>query len=374
MLHHSKNRIVAVDIARILTAMVVMTGHLWDLVGNDASGRICQHFFTAVGTSFGSPSVIFLFLAGYFACRNITWKKALDNAWWSFAPFVLWNGIAIAVELGWGSLANGHTWYTLFGFNKFIIPDWELVHPTGDGGYRGIVVPVNMPLWFMRDLTFLFLLSPILSKCAKYLFPAMVLASLVPSLAPYFDHSCNECLLSPYALAFFTAGCAMRSLRKETQTAFLHYYSPWVIALVLGLFWGRWGISFGVAIGRLPESFLGVPEVPNLIGYLLRSWILYQFARWIEVKIPLATPIALKFAPVTFLTFASHVILYRFLPLNGTPWVLIYPPCIFAIMAVFFFALKRWCRPLLHLVAHYKLRPDDLEPKSAAGRSGVVAG
>ncbi len=312
--------------------------------------------------------MLFLFLAGYFACRNITWRKALDNAWWSFAPFVLWNVIFIAVEMYKGNLPVGATWYTLFGFNQFFIPEWGIDSQLV--GHGGLYVPLNVPLWFMRDLIFLFLLSPILCKCAKYLFPALVLASLVPGLSNYFEHDIGiRCVMSPYSLTFFVAGCAMRTLSKETQNAFLKFYSPKAMALMLCFIWGLWGVRAGVRSGHLPEYLLTLSQSLSLVRSLLAAWLLYQTARWVEVKIPVAKPIALKFAPVTFLTFAAHMLVYRHLPLNGTPLVLIYPPLVFVLLAVFFYALKRWCRPLLHLVAHYKLRPDDLEPKAASKKS-----
>ncbi len=357
-LHQTKNRIVSVDMARILTALVVMTGHLY-LPAYADGGEICYDLANALHNTFGSPSCIFLFLAGYFACRKVTWRKALNNAWWSFAPFLLWNGVFIALEAARGALPEGATWYTLFGVKEFIVPQWDLELFGAPATGRGCL-PLNQPLWFMRDLTLLFLLSPLLARCAKLLFPALLLASLVPSLAPFFEHGSILCVMSPYALTFFTAGCAMRGLRQGAQDAILRFYSPWVIALVAYLEWGPWIVGPGVEAGWLSAFTPVIPEPPYLFGNLIRVWALYQVALWITQKIPLAAAFALKFAPVTFLTFAAHMILYRLLPLNGTAWVLVYPPLVFALMALFFFALKRWCRPLLHLVAHYKLRPDDL--------------
>ncbi len=65
---------------------------------------------------------------------------------------------------------------------------------------------------------------------------------------------------------------------------------------------------------------------------------------------------------MTFLTFATHWIAFPHLRIPGSNIPLLYPLLTFIFMALFFFALKRWARPLLHLVAHYKLRPDDLQP------------
>ncbi len=214
---------------------------------------------------------------------------------------------------------------------------------------------LNGPLWFMRDLIFLFLLSPILGKYARYNFPALLLFSVQPECSKYFSHddAIGICM-SPYSTAFFAAGCFLSSFGKSQRDAFLAWYSlPLLMVYLVG----------NAIMSKLFHWNLHWP----FLGSLLAVWMLYQLARCIEVYVPWAKPFALKFAPVTFLTFAFHSIVYPLIPLTDAYTPLLLPFIVFAAMSLLFFAMKRWCRPLLHLVAHYKLRPDDIKPGHMQG-------
>ncbi len=287
--------------------------------------------------AFGAVSTIFFVLAGYFACRSVSWKKALDYAWWCFAPFVLWNGLCIALWSFAGKIPDGTSLRALWGLNHvFVSP-----------GYPGIGTgsPLDAPLWFMRDLSVLFLFSPVFFRWARWLFPLLVLLSFAPSLAEYFSCRNHYAFLSPYAISFFVGGCFLRSLSEEFQRKVLEFHSIWVVLLIAALdalvLW-RTG-------GKLPFWMSA-----------LMLWLLYQVARMIELYVPRSAAFALKFAPVTFLTFAGHWIVWQWLPFSSTRFVFMYPVLAFGAAALFFFTLKRWAPCLLHLVAHYKLRPEDL--------------
>ncbi len=344
--YHTKNRIVAVDIVRVMAAMLVMYEHLGKM-GGPITGRL-----TLYSMILSALSPLFFVLAGFFACRNITWKKSLNNAWWTLAPFVLWNLLTILYLACTSTLPAHYNFFTLFGIQSFFSTEWTLFPE-----FSGRIFPVNGPLWFMRDLFFLFLLSPILAKWARVVFPVCLFISFFPQVESY---PLGQ-TLSLVSLTSFTAGCMLQTFSKEKQRQALSFYSPvFIIVYTLVM-----TIDFQYLKLTGSEQF-------HVIKTLLGLWVYYQVARWIEVRVPWATPFALKFAPVTFLTFAAHEILYRafsstcknidadFLPSDLT---LLLPIACFALMSVFFFALKRWCPGLLHLVAHYKLRPDDMKPE-----------
>ncbi len=341
-LYHSKNRIVAVDITRLMAAFAIMTGHL-----SGHGGELTNIISFIPKIFFGHISGIFLVLAGYFAARNLTWSKALDNAWWSFAPFMLWNTICIGVEWALGTLPQGATWYSLIGCNSWFVP--QIAINPDITGWGGLNTPMDSPLWFMRDLTLLFLIAPLLNKGARWLFPAMLLLSCLPWCASWFSQN-PQSVLAPSSIAYFTAGCFLRGLSKDFQQKALRYCNVWIIAAYAG--WALWKWS-------VPET---LPET------LFAAWVFYQVARWMELHLPYAREFALRFAPVTFLTFATHWIFFNHIITPGNDVVqLLLPAATFALMAAFFFAMKRRARPLLHLVAHYKLRPDDF-PQSAANK------
>ena len=310
----------------------------------------------------GAMSGIFFVLAGFFACRRITWRKAVNNAWWCFAPFMLWNllylGIDVVVN---GAVVDWSNPLRLFGVTSFLAPSgWEWAPPS---------VPINNPLWFMRDLVLLFLLSPLLCRYATYLLLAMVMLSLMPEAVYWFSHDCGV-FCSPYSLSLFCFGCWLGTFGKEDRTRMLKFYSlPLVvfyIILCMVIFWYR---EYLPAITRKP-----------LVASMISFGIFYQLCRIIEVHLPRVADLALRFAPVTFLTFATHMIVYMLLPevlRQSLIFCLCLPLLIFAVLELLFVWLKPVMvrsaagRYLLHLVAHYKARPDDF--RQAAGTSEPAA-
>ncbi len=340
IMYHTKNRIVAVDITRLMAAFAIMLGHL---AGQGSEFVTDVSFIPKI--LFGHISGVFLVLAGYFASRNLTWGKALDNAWWSFAPFMLWNTICIGVEYAMGTLPAGCTWYSLLGCNSWFVP--QIAIDPALTGWAGLNTPMDSPLWFMRDLTLLFLVAPLLSKSARWLFPLLLFLSFLPWCATWFTQN-PQSAFTPSSIAYFTAGCFLRTFSKDKQLKALEFCNVWLILAYLAWAVWRWRVP-----ETLPETLLGV-------------WVFYQMARWLELHSAWVARIGLRYAPVTFLTFATHWIAFPHLQLYGSNIPLLYPLVTFVLMALFFFALKRWARPLLHLVAHYKLRPDDLKPTKEA--------
>ncbi len=355
--YHTKNRIVAVDIVRMLAAFAVMYEHLVYYM-HMPGGEYIATFITRIFTQL---SPLFFLLAGYFACRNITWKKALDNAWWCFAPFVLWNTIHLATLAAGSGIPENSNILTVHGFETFFIPQLDIFADFDSTGK-----PVNAPLWFMRDLIFLFLLSPLLAKWAKVIFPLCLIASLIPHFSSAFDMSTNGIVMSPRALTFFAGGCLLQTFSKDWQKKALSYCNPAFIIIY----------TLVLCVDYCTVKILSISQSLDLCKSVLAIWVIYQIARWLDIHSPRARALALKFAPVTFLTFAAHMLIFteaeRFLhPLITNPnayriLCLLFPILTFAALSAFFFAMKRWCPSLLHLVAHYKLRPDDLKPTKAA--------
>ncbi len=302
--YHTKNRIVAVDIVRLLAAFIVMYSHL--LYSNVFEKTVFEpltgvlKLICGSGVSlFYNPSSLFFLLAGYFASRNITWKKALNNSFWCLAPYLFWCTVAIVVFSLLQPIPPGSSLLSWLGlktivFGWFALPEW-LVGANASG------YPVNAPLWFMRDLVFLFLLSPILFKYAKWLFPFLVIVSCIPFCQSYFMHNaCN--MMSPYSILYFLAGCWLRGGKDEHQKKLLSFSSvPFILCFVAAkIIFTHYDIW--------PALF---------ISSLTGTWVLYQCARWIELNVPHAREWGLKFAPVTFLTFATHWIIYPLLPSAG---------------------------------------------------------
>lgn len=367
-LHKTKNRIAAVDIVRILAAFAVMYGHL-SIYAGKGSFSVC---LTSIFGIFGGPySAIFFVFAGYFACRKITWKKALDNAFWCFAPFILWNSTAILAHVCFSSdyynisdLLTPEIITDLYGFGQI----YDIIQT---GEYFSGEYAANSPLWFMRDLVFLFLLSPILFRYAKTLFPILIILSLIPQTHILFKHN-PFIVFSPYSILFFVSGCFVRSLPDETQKKVLKFYSPTLIIIYVSVTIATW---IWHVMGHRQDAF----SFPPTLKSLLSLWMLYQIARYLEENSRFIVNLALKIAPVTFLTFATHMMAFSFVRMvcpslyQNSLATLILPVVLFAFLTLVFEAMKKWCRPLLHLAAHYKLRPDDLKPESQSHRIPPVS-
>lgn len=340
----SADRIIAVDLTRILAAFFVMYEHLIYL---PAPAQV-RSLLTWSEMLIHRASPTFFLLAGYFVCRKITWKKALDNAFWCWAPFVLWNTVFIVFLCAQGSdILEKHGLVSLFGLTS-------LLHGYPPGGH-----PVNEPLWFMRDLIFLFLLSPILFRIAKYVLAGVIILAICPATA--YLTSQNACIVvSLNSLGFFTLGCFVQSLGQETRKKILEGCSPlFLVAYATGmtaihLCSKVWGVLPPVTEWGFAQDALGL-------------LFLYQLARWLETHFPKLKPLILRAAPVTFLTFAGHLMVYYIMPdaLKNGFIILSLPILTFAFFAAFFFLLKRIAPCLLHLVAHYKLRAEDLARKQA---------
>lgn len=358
--YRTSNRLAAVDIMRILAALCVMYEHLYF---GDVPELIVQVREVPVEI-FGHMSGIFFVLAGFFACRSITWGKALRNAWWCFAPFALWNLIFIAVAADRNNgCVIGHSAADLFGVTSFLLPGGLLWDPVPSH-------PANTPLWFMRDLTLLFLLSPLLCRLARYLLPLLVMMSLMPAFAAAFRPDFNL-FFSPYAVALFCFGCVLGSTRDEVRRAMLRFCSLPLVLIYLAV--TAAGVYFGADIlGKEGADVTSKPLIVSLISFC----IFYQLARYLELHLPALARFALAYAPVTFLTFATHSLIYMFaIPDDWAAsegFLLCLPLLIFALQALFFALLKpRLVRSAagrfaLHLFAHYKARPDDLEPAQQA--------
>lgn len=191
--HLTKNRIAAVDITRVLAALIVMYEHLGFF---GLAGRFGGEAFRICSITIGPCSTVFFIFAGYFACRNISWKKAFNNAWWCFAPFMLWCCIA--------ALVMGNFSWHIFGLDSLVT--FGTLHN----------VPINGPLWFMRDLIFLFLLSPLIYRFSRILLPVIFIMSSLPQLFMIFNTH-PTMVLSPYALSFFSLGCFFEKGTQRTS-------------------------------------------------------------------------------------------------------------------------------------------------------------
>lgn len=338
-------RIIALDLTKVLAAFFVAFEHL-HFHFHPAGVRLSAICALPV-SFFESMSGVFFVIAGYFATRDGQWKKAWTNAFWCAVVFLVWNSLFVVCSGIRAQDFSLHHFADLYGVGAWILPQWKL-----EGCHT--VNPANYPLWFMRDLIFLFLLAPIIKQYAKPTFLLLFIASLPPYFRSVLAGDTGV-VLSPFtSVAFFAAGAFLRSLPQETQNDILRFYSPKLIILYLLIF----GIN--IALGSQYPDIRGVLTQKSFATSLFAIWIFYQIARWMEVRIPLATPATKRLVPVIFLVFAGHAVIYTFclpdLLLNSLAMALAAPFLVFALMLLLLAAMKKWCPYLLRPVAYYKIR------------------
>lgn len=349
-----QHRIVAIDILRVLAAFVVLYYHL----GVFLWGRAYCYIADLPSYIFTNGSLVFLTVSGYFASKNPSWRKALTNAAWCLASYAIWNLAELIVS-------NKLSLESLYPWNFFAVKSICL-QKIGDLPLGSEAVPANGPLWFLRDLIFLFILTPLIFKHVRYLFPALLLLSIFPwSCIIFTKHTEVGATLSPNVILFFSAGCFLRSLPKDWQERFLAYCSPWMLSFfITGMF-----IS-GFVLRFVPDTKVNILIASSSIASLIRIWMLYQLARYIEIKFPAVANVLFSLAPVSFLVYVAHILVYRRVSdcdlKENIAFIFALPLFVYAAMTLFFCALKRWCPPLLYPLAHYKPRPRDSSPSAKA--------
>ncbi len=329
----AQNRIASVDIARVLACFTVMFLHLPQAnYGNDTTQLRNLTLFL-----FGNTSYVFFVFAGYFAARNARWKKSAVNAAWCCATFFLWEWLSTIIDCCSGRCPEHYSWYSPF---TVLIP----------------TVPLSdIPLWFLRTLTFLLLLTPILSRFSRVLFPLLLICSLIPwqpemfgAVPGFGDH-----VLS---LGTFTAGCFLQSFSRERQQKFLQFTSLWLIVAYL---------AFQSACYALGGFMLATPT--TLCHYLASVWVFYLLARWVELHVPCAGKIAVSVTPAIFLVYCVHWPIFSLfrLPLHvpaSALLLVLYMLAVFIACVLLLELLKRAPRPLLRLIAWYKMPPPERKP------------
>lgn len=186
----------------------------------------------------------------------------------------------------------------------------------------------------------------------------------MPAFQEYFRHYSNICL-SLYSVALFSFGCFLASYDSEKRKQMMQYSSLYLILIYILI--TVIGVGMGLKVFHLENADQSSkPLIVSLISFC----IFYQLARYLELKVALLKRGALKYAPVTFLTFATHMLIYSyFIPefWKQSTWIMsVIPLSIFVILALAFSLIKKalvsysWGHFILHLVAHYKVRPDDL--------------
>ena len=308
-------RVAWVDVSRFIALGIILVIH----------GQTSPDCHNWILTLVQTASVQFFFLAsGYFLGKKpaIHWLD-LPRFKLLFIPYLLWNLLYLAFNSGELCQAASE------GISPFL--HYFMTRGLGIGGD-----PINLPLWFLRDLALFSLLSPLFLRL-----PQAVKVGLLAFLIVLPTHYLTPCSrfdipslvgLRNFALGLLLSGFSLSSIKKLA-------FSP-------PLCWAWIGASLCISFfqGFLPGHY---GEVSTWLGILA----LCALGVLVERAFPKKAQTLSHYAPSLFLIYASHVLfitcLFKILiPLGITKlpdwvWILGVSPLIGLLPFGLYLLLKR---------------------------------
>ena len=237
-------------------------------------------------------------------------------------PYILWNLIAIIWTAkiyvpflsSLFSNADGVKLnLTLSGFlhcffdnskGLFIAPDVHLVNPA---------IPINGPLWYIRDLMVLVVVSPLLYWLIRKLRVWLLLAMTVCYLFVHLPGYANQFM----APALFFCWGAYYSINKVDVVARFRkvWYAPIVFLVVSVIDLATYGTPVSLLMGGL-EPFIGIVSLIVIASYLLEKGK-------VKVNETLANSSFFIFALHTLIMFELAKVLFLLLHLPDSPYALL---------------------------------------------------
>ena len=290
---------------------------------------------------------MFFFISGYlFFNRLHDWNwnvylgKLRKRCRTLLVPFVLWNTIAILVTfLAFVRHEGFHEAKDLIFNNDFLSLYWCCHKWAGPPSWFGVspmmTSPFLQPVWFLRDLMVVMVLSPLLWCMLRYLrvWGLLLLLFCYVSAAPLMLG------LTSTSLFFFGAGAYMNMNQVNLpQLAWRYRYLVWLVAIVL---WIATTLSVGYDAYGNPRFSLISPF------FVLACSMAMMALAAVAVKKGYHIPALLSNS--TFFIFVAHALLlevsyniFKFLLGNGNVLMLILRYLLAAILPIVICVLLYW--------------------------------
>ena len=361
------------DLLRFPLAVVVLMIHTFSSEGLELRGQeltFTDHpVFMEVnrwidGFLRGQSVPIYYFISGFVFFLGVemtreTYLRKFKNRVKSLViPYFVWNVLAIVLMLAI-SLNPFFKDYTAgnnftFSWSSLLSCFWAY-----DGGLAGvvrdseeIVHPVNVPLWFVRDLIVVVLCTPLLhwllKRFGRYF---VVLLGLVWFAVPYLH---LRTLGFESAFFFFSWGAYMSINRKDMLQVFGQYFKASVCLYLL------LGIAHVAASHYWPEVQGSIKQLNVLVGLLFA----YNFAAWLLKRgICKVNPFL---ASASFFVYVAHALVVprvlkllfiTFSPASDWALLLVYTLAVVLTVALLlgtFYIMRRYTPGLLKVVAGRK--------------------
>lgn len=339
-----KKRYEWIDNARIVAALLIIYGHMPQFFYFEPSINNSVAYDLVHATAFYGRVPFFLILGGYFLGRRITWEKAFDRALWLLIPFFLWNLIYYSLVV-LPKATEFHFWPDLLGMlgmTALFVPDFHLPGIEASAPCIGVS-------WFLRDIVFLSLLTPLLVRYRYYMGMALILmVSYIPCNVLTDSHS----ILAPATCFYYVLGTCLSDFRISDAYRILNKkFTPYLCV----------GLVAAVACS-LCATLNGYAPMPvTLLGSVFGALMIAQCGVLVETYMPKFSKILAPCGPACFLVFMlqeplmSHLVwrLPHWFIQSWLVWLLPFAVCTFLI--ILFLLMKRYTPWLLPYLGHMKI-------------------
>lgn len=291
-------RLQAFDLLRFPLAIVVLLEHVWAVEGLRIHGEAIdlQQFpvFREViywNDAFlrGQSVPIYFFISGYVFFRSVDrWSRATyfrklgNRVKTLLVPYVVWNAFALALLVGgqlflhWSGQVSGADFQ--FSFSALLSCFWDytngffpaLQHSLS-GEWLQPAYPIDVSLWFLRDLMVVVVCTPMLYRVIKRLGAWAVGGLGVLWLVLGYLNAGHVYQLVT-AFFFFSWGACMSIGKRELHVEFSRYFtlSMWAYPIL--------GLLSLVAIHSWPEAVFMLKRLTILVGLFFA----YNAAAWLS--------------------------------------------------------------------------------------------
>lgn len=309
------------DVSRVLCMQLIIYIHFpphgWE--------KFPAQIFIAAGVPF------YLFWAGYFCAGDVTWRKILKRCFLFVCVFFIWESVAWI--LNWHNYQDTSFW----GMGQYIVSQ------TGGGK----AVPYIGPLWFIRDLIILTLLTPLILRLKLIILPLILFFLSYQQLS--FPHE-PDTIISVGTCLIYIMGCYARRYNvaryiEEIKTSYLLLFLS-----VTG------GLATIVAIKNnllSGESWASQIWQPTLFGYLCGTALICYLGVLVMRFSSKTGKYLSSHAPAMLFVLILHIPLGAMLNIQfwlPGAWSILQAPLLMIICLALFFLLRKfipWAMPYI---------------------------
>ncbi len=323
-----------------------------------------EAFLRVIVTKVGGIAVpCFFFISGILFFTKLknwdweTWNDKLKKRIKSlFIPFVLWIAVTFVLKFAWGIFKHELPGFSISAIKNYFISrgglrmfyDRPIVEFANS--FLGYTVdaskPLDGPLWYVRDLIVLVLLSPviwtILNKSRYY---AVAILGLIYLLFIGFPFV----LVSPTGLFFFSAGAAFSMSGKDFLETFRKFKLPSIILSIIFLV-----MAFVITNPIWNDLVYRLFVISTVVTIFNVTAGLYDAGRIKPVKLLTDSSFFIYASHAVLITEISNFLLWRALPITAE-WMLVLkiflrPAVAVGICLLIFVVMRKICPKILGLL------------------------